>query len=130
MRALPKHATRPDKRVPQALQTPRWLRRVGISAAVLLLLLVGLLMYRPWSGSAEQPAPEPPGDEFASDRGGSAVPFDAKRAMGYLEAVCKIGPRISGTEGMKKQQDLLAKHFEDLGGRVTWQRFTAKQRGV
>jgi hypothetical protein len=126
MRAMAKHAARPETR----LQEPRWPRRVGISAAALLLLLVGLLMYRPWSGSAEQPAPKPPRDEFASDRGGAAAPFDAKRAMGYLEAVCKIGPRISDTEGMKKQQDLLAKHFEDLGGRVTWQRFTAKQRGV
>ncbi len=44
------------------------------------------------------------------------VAFDAKRAMGYLEAICNIGPRISGTEGMKKQQELIEKHFKDLGG--------------
>ena len=48
--------------------------------------------------------------------------------MGYLADVCKIGPRISGTDGMKKQQELLQKHFEDLGGKVTWQKFTAQQK--
>lgn len=67
--------------------------------------------------------------DFARDRGGeSPVPFDGKRAMGYLEEVCKIGPRKSGTEGMKRQQDLVRKHFEDLGATVEFQRFTAKQK--
>jgi hypothetical protein len=66
---------------------------------------------------------------FASDREGTApVAFDSKRAMGYLDDVCKIGTRISGSEGMKKQQELLQKHFEDLGGKVTYQRFTAQQQ--
>jgi hypothetical protein len=55
------------------------------------------------------------------------VPFDSKRAMGYLEEICKIGPRISGTEGMKKQQELLKKHFEDQGAKVEFQRFTVRQ---
>jgi hypothetical protein len=67
-------------------------------------------------------------DAFAQDRGGDAVAFDAKRAMGYLDDICKIGPRISGTDGMKKQQELLKKHFEDRGGKVTFQKFTGKQR--
>src|SRR5262249_37178090 len=55
------------------------------------------------------------------------VAFDAKRAMGYLEQVCKIGPRISGSDGMKQQQELLKKHFEALGAKVELQRFTARQ---
>jgi hypothetical protein len=85
------------------------------------------------SGVAEQPPQRKPrNEEFAADRFPAADPaaFDAKRAMGYLEAVCKIGPRISGSEGMKKQQDLLDKHFRDLGGKVSWQRFSAKQRST
>src|SRR5262249_44268098 len=66
--------------------------------------------------------------DFAIDRNGAtAVPLDAKRAMGYLEDVCAIGPRISGSEGMQKQQELLKKHFEKLGGKVEFQRFTARQ---
>jgi hypothetical protein len=67
-------------------------------------------------------------DAFAADRApatASTIPFDSQRAMGYLEAICKIGPRISGTDGMKQQQELVKKHFEARGGKVEFQRFTA-----
>src|SRR5262249_20075717 len=71
-------------------------------------------------------------DEFASDRGQDAkalpVAIDTKRVMRYLERICEIGPRISGSEGMKKQQELVKKHFEDLGAKVRMQTFTARQR--
>jgi len=71
-------------------------------------------------------------DGFAQDRVKpelpAAAPFDAKRAMQYLEAICKIGPRISGTDGMRKQQELLEKHFTTLGGKVEYQKFKARQR--
>jgi hypothetical protein len=108
---------------------PRWAEVAAVLA--LVVLVAGLLMMHPWSGNA-QPPPAPKGrDAFASDRGGAgAVDFDARRAMGYLEAVCKIGPRISGTDGMKKQQELLEKHFKDHGDSVRYQRFTARQRSV
>jgi glutaminyl-peptide cyclotransferase len=65
-------------------------------------------------------------EQFAADR--DDVVFDAARAMTYLKDLCKIGPRISGTEGMKKQQEFLKKHFEGLGGKVEMQTFTAKQK--
>jgi glutaminyl-peptide cyclotransferase len=55
------------------------------------------------------------------------VPFDAKRAMGHLEAICAIGPRISGTEGMRKQQELIEKHFKNLGAEVEYQKFNFRQ---
>jgi hypothetical protein len=98
----------------------------GISAVLILAAVGGLFMLHPWSGSAKPLNLEIKPDEFASDRG-EVLPFDAKRAMGYLEAICKIGPRISGTDGMKKQQELLQKHFEDRGGKVEFQRFSARQ---
>lgn len=69
-------------------------------------------------------------DAFAADRDASeiaTVPFDGKRALGYLEDICRIGPRISGTDGMTKQQELVRKHFEKLGGKVELQKFTARQ---
>jgi len=60
--------------------------------------------------------------------------FDGKRAMDYLKAVCAIGPRMSATDGMKKQQELLRKHFEKLQIPVKMQAFEARQlsltRGV
>jgi glutaminyl-peptide cyclotransferase len=96
---------------------------------VFLLVAAGgaLMLLHPWSTKAESTKIE--ADKFGEDRpGADPVPFDAKRAMGYLEQVCKIGPRISATDGMAKQQELLKKHFEDKGAKVTFQKFTARQR--
>jgi hypothetical protein len=92
-------------------------------------VLGGLVMFHPWSGNA---ATLKSPDGFASDRvgPGGLIPFDARRAMGYLEEICKIGSRISGTTGMKKQQELLEKHFAGLGAKVSYQTFTARQRSV
>jgi hypothetical protein len=105
----------------------------GLSIIIVVVLAGCLFMIRQGSSEEEKdPEPQkdkPKGDAFASDRG-EPVAFDAKRAMGYLEAVCKIGPRMSGTDGMKKQQELLEKHFKDLGGKIEWQKFTARQRSV
>jgi glutaminyl-peptide cyclotransferase len=53
-------------------------------------------------------------------------PIDANRAFGYLEKLCAIGPRVSGSAGMREQQEMLEKHFTELGGKVSWQRFEAK----
>jgi hypothetical protein len=97
-----------------------------IATVALLALASGGCM----NGSAETPATKKSADAFAADREEAVEPtaFDAKRAMDYLEALCKIGPRISGSEGMKKQQEMLEKHFKEHGGRIEWQRFTATQR--
>jgi hypothetical protein len=94
------------------------------SLAVLGLLLAAWLIALPFFGQDKNR------DEFAGDRvgGGKAVAFDGKRAMGYLKALCDIGPRMSGTPGMKKQQELIKKHFEDLGYPVRTQKFEATQK--
>jgi hypothetical protein len=99
----------------------------GILVAAAALVAVGcFLMSKPSSKSAEPADTKPRPSEFAADRL-SPAPFDAARAMGYLKDLCAIGPRISGTEGMKKQQELLKKHFEDLGAKVELQPFAARQ---
>jgi hypothetical protein len=54
-----------------------------------------------------------------------ANPINAARAMGYLEAICAIGPRVSGSRGMLEQQKLIKEHFEKLGMEVEEQRFQA-----
>jgi hypothetical protein len=129
----------------------RWV----IVACMVAVLIVALVVLRPWSSRAQTHAipsssgeasddsdreavadasDKPRRDEFASDRDDKdkkdvkPVTIDGKRTMGYLEAICKIGPRISGTDGMKKQQELIQKHFEDLGAKVTYQKFTPRQR--
>jgi len=81
----------------------------------------------------DEPKDEPKKVQFAEDREpGQAkpLPFDGKRAMKYLRELCAIGPRVSGTEGMKKQQDLLEKHFQKLGAKVEFQKFEGKQPSV
>jgi hypothetical protein len=95
----------------------------GVLFALAALVIVGaLFMWKSGNGDGAEPPRER--DAFAADR---AAGFDSERAMGYLKELCKIGPRISGSEGMKKQQELLKKHFEDLGATVELQRFTARQ---
>src|SRR5688500_3584942 len=84
----------------------------------------------PPPGAPAPPPPRAPRARFAGARApppAAPVNFDARRALGYLEEVCKIGPRVSGSEGMKKQQELLKKHFEAHGAKVELQTFTARQ---
>lgn len=52
-------------------------------------------------------------------------PMDGLRAFRYLEQICALGPRFSGSPGMQKQQELVRQHFEKLGGKVALQRFYA-----
>lgn len=51
------------------------------------------------------------------------IPFDGNQAYEYLEKLCAIGPRRSGSPGMEAQQKLLAEHFQAAGGKVSFQRF-------
>lgn len=51
------------------------------------------------------------------------IPFNGRRAFGYLQQLCRIGPRRSGSQGMARQQKMLTDHFQNLGGRVELQRF-------
>ncbi len=100
-------------------------KTAAVVVVVAILVVSGCyVLSKPPAGEADKDKET----DFAAGRGGAkAVPFDAKRAMGYLEAICKIGPRISGTEGMKKQQELIEKHFKDLDAKVRYQKFTARQ---
>jgi hypothetical protein len=52
-------------------------------------------------------------------------PLDSLRAFRYLQQICDLGPRPSGSEAMRKQQALVKQHFEKLGGKVTMQPFRA-----
>jgi hypothetical protein len=115
---------------------------LGISLAAAAAVCAGLGVY--WwygAGSAgEQPQVpvlgDPPKDPpkksgFAADTvpaPAADVKFDSDRAMKYLKQLCDIGPRVSGTDGMRKQQELLEKHFKEHGATVTRQEFRATQR--
>ena len=103
----------------------RWLGWTTLVGCILLAVAMLHLL----TNNADS-SDKPPRDAFAADRAGGEKPveIDTKRVMEYLEAVCKIGPRISGSEGMTKQQKLIEKHFTDLGAKVRYQKFSKKQR--
>ena len=52
--------------------------------------------------------------------------FDQDAAFGYMKTVCAIGPRISATPGMKKQQALIQDHFKKIGGKIYNQPFSVR----
>ncbi len=68
-----------------------------------------------------------PRKEVGTAEARKAGAFDGDRALTYLSAICDIGSRISGSEGMTKQQEVLRKHFEKLGAKVELQKFDGKQ---
>jgi hypothetical protein len=98
----------------------------ALAAGWLLMPFLGLYNDVPAQDTTQ------PRVQFAEDREGKPltarpVPFDGNRAMEHLRALCDIGPRISGTEGMRKQQALIRNHFEALGLPVREQNFRARQ---
>jgi hypothetical protein len=71
------------------------------------------------------------GDQEVTRSGKSANnPFDGKQAFSYLEQICQLGPRPSGSEGMIRQQRLLTEHFTQLGARVSRQTFQVRHPEV
>jgi hypothetical protein len=54
------------------------------------------------------------------------IPFDGTRAYKYLNELCELGPRPSGSPAMRKQQKLLADHFQKLGANVRYQKFRVR----
>jgi Zn-dependent M28 family amino/carboxypeptidase len=64
----------------------------------------------PTIGSRSEPAQ--PGEEF-----------DGEAAFRTLEAIVALGPRITGSGAMSKQQEMLQKHFEALGAKVWYHKF-------
>lgn len=52
--------------------------------------------------------------------------YDPERAMGYLTRLCDIGPRPSGSAGMRQQQTLLTDFFTQRGAAVSLQETTIR----
>jgi len=83
---------------------------------VLALLAVGLIHVAGSGGHAAPP------EAAAAPKN----PLDGDRAFRYLEELCAIGPRPSGSAGMQRQQELLVEHFKKLGGKVSLQESRAR----
>lgn len=61
---------------------------------------------------------------------GAAEPetFSGVRAMEHLEAICRLGPRPSGSDGMRRQRAMLAAHFREAGATISGQAFQIRDR--
>ncbi len=104
------------------MQRPKSQQIFLYAAIVACVASVGFVLLSGRHGQAEAPQTE---NRRASGKKLTleTIPFDGRRAFGYLRQICDMGPRISGSEGMEKQQLALAKHFKSLGGEVEFQRF-------
>jgi glutaminyl-peptide cyclotransferase len=52
-------------------------------------------------------------------------PIDGKRAFGYLQQICDIGPRTAGSAANARQREMVKAHFKKLGAEVREQPFPA-----
>lgn len=104
-------------RSPRATSGIPW--SYAILASLGILALVALATWNNGTLAWQRPA--------ASKLKLANIPFHGERAYGHLKEICAIGPRISGTEGMRRQQAYLKDHFEKLGGIVAFQEFDARQ---
>ena len=95
------------------------MKAASLSRSVYLLVPVVFLASA--SGVAQ-----PPQNQRAAKGGAQATTFDGKRSYGYLKKICSYGNRMSGSAGMLQQQQLLEKHFVDLGAQVEYQKFQVK----
>ena len=89
---------------------------LGIAAAAALVSIVVFML------SGSDSANAAPRKEHTL----KTIKFDGESAHRILTTICEIGPRISNTDGMKKQQELLSKHFTEIGAKVEMQQFQAK----
>ncbi len=106
---------------------PRWVWRTGFAATTLAIAAGGswMLVERPGAAQAA-PAAVPPGD-VTLPLPQPAAAFDGDNAFRYLEAMCSLGPRLTGSEANAKQRALAAAHFRALGATVEEQAFEARQ---
>ena len=91
---------------------------LGLAAVVVLLLSA--------ESSAQRQQQDPSDLTRRELRELERIPFDGREAYQILQEICKIGPRVSGSAGMRKQQELLQKKFEALGAKVSYQEWTIK----
>lgn len=89
---------------------------IGVAA-----LLVVWALWASWGGHGSTAA-----SAYDSQLTLAQIPFDGTQAYSWLVRLCQLGPRISGSEGMRKQQELLAEHFRSLGGQVEFQEFQVR----
>ncbi len=91
-----------------------------ITALIVSATILAFALFRSNNGEADARRPNLGSPQLAD------IPFDGANAYEFLKAICALGPRVSGSPGMARQQELLRAHFEQLGGEVELQEFRAR----
>lgn len=94
--------------------------RGGVFLLLLFVALASVLLLVAIGGGVFDRGPAQTGTPSIA-----AIPaaYDSERAMGYLQELCDLGPRPSGSAAMVRQQQMLEKFFSDRGASVSLQRF-------
>lgn len=87
---------------------------LGSVAAIGVLVVAYMTLLH---DNADAPAQNPAAGTRADN------PINGQRAYQWLERICDLGPRPSGSDGMARQQQMLADHFKKLGGSTFFQQF-------
>lgn len=109
--------------VPGSRRTSSHVVRVGILAAVLGL---GLWFVGPIRPFAKGDGPSQATERALAAPGQREPAFDGQRAYQHLLDLCAFGRRLSGSQGMARQQEYLIRHFEALGAKVVRQEFQGR----
>ena len=96
----------PHRRIPRIVS-------ILLGPFLVAVAALSFLALNPWSPPLEAQAPMQ----------AKPAPIDGKRAFGYLEKICAIGPRIAGTKENAQQYQMAADHFTKLGLKITPQHF-------
>jgi glutaminyl-peptide cyclotransferase len=90
---------------------------ISVAGVIILLAYLGMVPEMTLDGDAQAAT-----SRFELDD----IPFNGARAFEYLEQLCALGRRPSGSEGMAAQQELLEDHFKKLGATVHRQEFRVR----
>ena len=107
--------------------------RIPFAVAVLLVVVCCFALYRLGVFSHQagdgQATAAPASGKSGSSSSTSPDQYggvDPTRSYRFLTDICAIGSRTSGTDGMRKQQEMLQAHFKKLGAKVSMQNFRVR----
>lgn len=92
-----------------------WLLTAFLVASGLVLIAISSGLFGRGAVAVQSPTRTPIPDRY-----------DAQRAMSYLQQLCDLGPRPSGSAAMARQQRLLEAFFTERGATVTRQVFDTR----
>jgi glutaminyl-peptide cyclotransferase len=100
-----------------------WRWCAGAGAAVAVIAALGV--WAPWKDANGNEGVVIESVTFAPPK--PSDKFDGQAAYKYLVDLCKLGPRLTASKPMARQQEILKEHFEALGAEVEFQRFRGRQ---